>query len=197
MKKTFRNFVLVVIAFVAVITLTGCNHANTYNKFKNNGSNLSKSHIIKEISVGDVEDLIKDTKNSKVDKGEVVTYKEDDGNKTIEAEYVYIFLGNVTNSTTTTAVTIYDEQAKQYGLTVLYWVDLDLSSKKLEKLNNILPMASSLKSNTTAIVSIQNGSIFFDSTSVKCNTKDGVSGSSALSTYQLAQNCFKNLTSVR
>lgn len=197
MKKTFRNFVLVVIALISVITLTGCNHANTYNKFKNNGSNLSKSHIIKEISVGDVEELINKTKNSKVDKGEVVTYKEEDGKQVIEEEYVYIFFGNVTNSTTTTAVTIYDEQAKQYEIPLLYWVDLDISTKKLEKLNNILPMASSFKSNTTAIVSIQNGSIFFDSTSVKCNTKDGVSGSSSLNTYQLAQNCFKNLTSVR
>ena len=60
MKKTIRNFVLVVIALVAVITLTGCNHANTYNKFHNNGSNLSKSHILEEISIGDLEDLIED-----------------------------------------------------------------------------------------------------------------------------------------
>ncbi len=200
MKKTIRNFVLVVIALVAVITLTGCNHANTYNKFHNNGSNLSKSHILEEISIGDLEDLIENTKNKKVDDGEVIVYVEIDGQKKISEEYIYIFLGNPTNSTTTSQVTIYDEQAKQYNVSVIYWIDLDLSAKKLEKLNNILPMATSLKTNTTAMVSIQNGSIYFDSTSVKCNTYEQIpvsDGGTMLNVYQIAQNCFKNKTSVR
>ena len=54
MKKTLKKLLIAFIAVLGVASLTSCNHANTYNKFHNNSSNLAKSHVLKEISVGDI-----------------------------------------------------------------------------------------------------------------------------------------------
>lgn len=202
MKNTLKKLLIAFIAVLGVASLTSCNHANTYNKFHNNSSNLAKSHVLKEISISDLKgiknklDKDKDVKGSKS-----VVVGEGDSAKTYT--YVYIFLGTPTNSTASTNAQIFDEQAKQNEISCLYWIDTDLSDSKIKKLTDDLPGITEIKAQTTALVSIRkevgtsiNPVISFDSTSVKCNRKDGIASGTELTAYQIAQNCFKNSTSI-
>lgn len=200
MKKTLKKLLIAFIVLLGVASLTSCNHANTYNKFHNNSSNLAKSHVLKEVSVSDVISLQKKLAAGKNVKGsKTTTVTEND--KTVSYTYIYIFLGTPTNSTASTDAQIFDEQAKQYEIDCLYWLDSDLSDSKLKKFTDNVKIAS-FKSGDTALISfrVASGSnaalVSFDSTSVVCNKKDGTASGTELTPYQIAQNCFKNLTTV-
>lgn len=211
MKKTLKKLLIAFIAVLGVASLTSCNHANTYNKFHNNSSNLAKSHVLKEISVGDLKSLKRKIENdkkvdgSKTESVEFYTGSDKKETKSFDGTYIYIFLGTPTNSTASTDAQIFDEQAKQYGISCLYWIDTNLSDSKIEKLNETLgnPQAE-ITANSTGLISIckeksSNGSsvrLEFSSFDVKCAKKDGTASGTELTPYQIAQNCFKNLSSI-
>lgn len=202
MKKTFKKILIAFVAVLGLASLTGCNHANTYNKFHNNNSLLSKSHVLKEIDSSDLEDLIsKLKKDKKIDGAKTVKESEDENAKSYT--YIYVFLGTPTDSTATSNAAIFDEQAKQNEISCLYWIDTELSDSKVEKLNKVLfNSAAKVESRTCALMSIrttvgkQDALLSFDSTSVVCNKKDGVASGRDLTAQQIAQNCFKNLTTI-
>lgn len=202
MKKTIKKLLLVLIAIISLTAFTSCNHANTYQKFNNNSSNLSKSHVIKEIDTSDLKSLMKKLdKNKKIKGQKVVETLNDEGDVESSYTYIYIFLGTPTDSTASTYAQVFDEQAKQYEIECLYWIDTDLSEKKIEKLNSILKNSvQRLENSTSGLISIRRETskedlkceIYFDSTDVEWNTKDGKAGSTELTHVELAQMCFKN-----
>ena len=138
----------------------------------------------------------KDIKGSK-------SVTEGEGENAVTYTYIYIFLGTPTNSTASTDAQIFDEQAKQYEISCLYWIDTNLSDSKIEKLNTALNgRAAEIKAETTALLSIRttvgksDAMLSFDSTSVVCNKKGGTASGTELTPYQIAQNCFKNTTTI-
>lgn len=204
MKKSIKKLLLVLIAIISLTTFTSCNHANTYQKFNNNNSNLSKSHVIKEIDTSDLKSLMKKLNNNKKIKGQkVVETLNDEGEVESSYTYFYVFLGTPTDSTASTYAQVFDEQAKQYEIDCLYWIDTNISDKKIEKLNTILlNKVQRLETSTAGLISIRKEAkkddceIYFDSTDVEWNTKDGKANSTALSHVELAQMCFKNQSKV-
>ncbi len=204
MKKSLKKLLLVLIAIIGLTTFTSCNHANTYQKFNNNNSNLSKSHVIKEIDTSDLKSLMKKLDKNKKFKGQKVEESlNDEGEVESSYTYFYVFLGTPTDSTASTNAQVFDEQAKQYEIDCLYWIDTDLSDKKIEKLNSVLKNSvQRLENSTTGLISIRKESskkaceIYFDSTDVEWNTKDGKAGSNTLTHIELAQMCFKNQAKV-
>lgn len=170
MKKKIKLLLSCFVLLFTVVTLSGCERANIYREFNNNGSSLAKSHILNEVSYKELYKLV---------------------DKTGEDDFIYVFFGTATNSASCTAVSIWNEQAQQYQIKTLYWLDSDLSSKKLDKIEERLGINNI--DTVPALWSFNNGKIYFDSSSSKCSKDGNVS----LSNTELAENCFKNLTSVR
>lgn len=204
MKKSLKKLLLVLIAIISLATFTSCNHANTYQKFNNNKSQLSKSHVIKEIDTSDLKSLMKKLDKNKKFKGQKIEESlNDEGEVKSSYTYFYVFLGTPTDSTASDNARVFDEQAKQYEIDCLYWIDTDLSDKKIKKLNSVLKNSvQRLENSTTGLISIRKESskaaceIYFDSTDVEWNTKDGKVGSNTLTHIELAQMCFKNQAKV-
>ncbi len=165
MKKSIRFLIACLVVFVSVFTLTGCGSANIYRAFDNEGASLPKSHILKSVSASKLIDM-------------VTTQTETDGK-------IYVFFGTPTDSTSRTNVVVYNEQAQQYNVEVIYYLNSDLSSKKLEQVKNTLGIAST--NVTGALWAFENTQNVFDSSSTKYNTDDN---GNELSNIEIAQRCF-------
>ena len=174
MKQIKKILLTIIIALIACVSLTGCEKANTYRKFYNNGSLLPKDHILDEVSYKELQKLIIDNEDSE--------------------EYIYVFIGTPSNSDAQTKALVFNQQALQYGVKTLYWLDTELSDKKVESLHTTLQM-NAFDKNQAYLLSYQGGKIKFDSSSASCNRKDGDPNGSKLSNTVLAANCFQNKTS--
>ena len=173
MKQIKKIILTIIIALIACVSLTGCEKANTYRKFYNNESLLPKDHILDEVSYKELKKLIVANEGSE--------------------EYIYVFIGTPSNSDAQTKAVVFNEQARQYGVETLYWLDTELSDKRLETLKLDLQM-NSFDKNQAYLLSYQDGKIKFDSSSASCSRKDGDESGAKLSNTILAANCFQNKT---
>lgn len=166
MKKSLRFIVASLSLLFCLFTLVGCGSANIYIAFNNNSSKLPKSHILEEISY---QDLAKKLDKAKGD----------------ENSHIYVFFGTPTDTQSCTDVFVYNEQAVQYGIETLYYVNSDLSNKDLSKLSNLLKVSTKLAPKPS-LWRFDAGVVAFDSALKEFNSKDDV----ALSNVEIAQTCF-------
>lgn len=173
MKKFKKVILTLMLVLASALALTGCERANTYRKFSNNGADLPKSHILDEISLKEAKRLV--TKNV--------------GSE----EYIYIFIGNPASASSDARdkARVFNEQARQYKIETLYWLDSDLDTEDLTKAEIVLQM-NDIDPEKGYLISFYNGVIQFDSSSRTCyEDEDG----KAFTNAQLAYRCFLNLLS--
>lgn len=163
MKKSLRFLMASLVVLVSLLTLASCGSANIYRAFANEGASLPKSHILKSISVSKLIDMI----------------NKDD-------EMIYVFYGTPTDSTSRTNAVVFNEQARQYEIPVLYYLNSDLSDKEKKKLSENISAIASVDVIGT-LWAFDGSSLVFDSSSTNYNTdKNG----NALSNVEIAQTCF-------
>lgn len=173
MKKTIKALLAIFVMIFTALSLTSCEDANTYRKFHNNGSMLPKDHILDEVGYKELLRIVEKNEGSD--------------------EYIYVFIGNPStiSSSARDCATVWNEQARQYGVETLYWLNSDLSDSKVDKLQEILNITD-FDPSVALLLSFTNGSISFDSSSKLCNEEDGKD----LTYQQIATRCFKNELSV-
>lgn len=166
MKKYLTKIAVTFALLLSVFTMSGCSKANIYRAFNNNGSNLSKAHILEKISIKKLISMIDDIE---------------------DGEYIYVFYGTPTDSTSCTNVTVYNEQAIQFGVETLYYVDSDVSDKDRTKLENTVGIFDATQYG--ALWSFNSNGKYFDSSEPKWKTNDS---DVDYSNIELAQLCFRN-----
>ena len=170
--RKFKYILLALLLPVLVFQLASCkmSKANLYNKWKNGSSeNLPKAHVFEEISVGDLIGKVQGQK---------------------EGETLYVFFGTPTQSASQTAIGIYNEQAIQYQIDKVYWLNSNLSDKDKKKLS--ADEGGILRVNdpeyAPAIFVFEDGVLRFDSTLAKYKND-----TTKYTTIKLAEIAFKGL----
>lgn len=156
MKKITKILSAIVLTLTCVLTLTACNNQiGVYNVYHRNDSTLSKNHVYTEVSVKKVISIVSEAK--------------DKGTET-NKEYTYVFLGTPTDSKSKEVIAIFNEQAKQFGIETVYYVDSKLSDSKLESLKTAFGMKR--YKHVPALFVFVNGTLKFDSTDSKYETTE-------------------------
>jgi len=167
MKKVFKK--IIACGFVGLtLSLTSCalSDANVYNYWKVNDTEyLSKDHIVKKVSAKKVEKMV--SKQSE------------------DSTYLYVFYGQTDSTTSQSAMQVYNEQAIQYEIDTLYWVDSNLTTKKKEEAESKLRISDS--NNIPTLIVYKNGSVEFDS------SRPTYKNNSKFTNYIMAEVAFKHL----
>lgn len=167
MKNVFKK--IIACGFVGLtLSLTSCrlSDANVYNYWKVNDTEyLSKDHIVKKVSAKKVEKMV--SKQSE------------------DSTYLYVFYGQTDSTTSQSAMQIYNEQAIQYEIDTLYWVDSNLTTKKKEEAETKLRISDS--NNIPTLIVYKNGSVEFDS------SRPTYKNNSKFTNYIMAEVAFKHL----
>jgi len=170
--KRFKKILLALLLPVLVLQLASCkmSQANLYNKWKSGSTeNLPKAHVFEEISVGDL--IGKVQKQGSEDK-------------------LYVFFGSTTSSQSQAAIKIYNQQAIQYEINKVYWVNSNLSDGDKKKLS--ADEGGILRVNDPeylpAIYVFEGGVLKFDSSEAKYKND-----TTKYTTVKLAEIAFKGL----
>jgi len=173
MRKSIFKLIAVLFALFTIVGLSSCamSKANVYNYWKNGSSEyLSKDHIVEKISVNDL--INKVNKQTKDDKN------------------IYVFFGQTNDDSSRSAIKIYNEQAIQYEIDTLYWVDSEPVTKSTSDKNKMLEKLGVSKTDIIpSIFVFSNGTIAFDSSRPNIQNNEKLSNSNVY----LAEVAFKGL----
>lgn len=167
MKKAIKKILACTILGMS-LSLTSCalSDANVYNYWKVNDTEyLSKDHIVEKVSAKKVEKMV--------------------GKQTEDSDYIYVFYGQTDSTTSQSAMQVFNEQAIQYEIDTLYWVDSNLTTKKREDAESRLRMSDS--NTIPALIVYKNGSVEFDS------SRPTYKNNSKFTNYIVAEVAFKHL----
>ncbi len=167
MKKIVKK-ILATALCASVFSLASCklSDANVYNYWKVNDTEyLSKDHIVEKVSAKKVEKMV--------------------GKQSEDSGYIYVFYGQTDSTTSQSAIQVYNQQAIQYEIDTLYWVDSNLTTKKKEDAETRLRMSDS--NTIPALIVYKNGTIEFDS------SRPTYKNNSKFSNYIIAEVAFKHL----
>lgn len=167
MKKIIKK-ILATALCASVFALASCklSDANVYNYWKVNDTEyLSKDHIVEKVSAKKVEKMV--------------------GKQSEDSGYIYVFYGQTDSTTSQSAIQVYNQQAIQYEIDTLYWVDSNLTTKKKEDAETRLRMSDS--NTIPALIVYKNGTIEFDS------SRPTYKNNSKFSNYIIAEVAFKHL----
>ena len=167
MKNVFKKIIACgLVGLTLSLTSCGLSDANVYNYWKVNDTEyLSKDHIVKKVSAKKVEKMV--SKQSE------------------DSTYLYVFYGQTDSTTSQTAMQVYNEQAIQYEIDTLYWVDSNLTTKKKEEAETKLRISDS--NNIPTLIVYKNGSVEFDS------SRPTYKNNSKFTNYIMAEVAFKHL----
>lgn len=159
MKKLIKKLSVIMLAFAFMFSLVSCSDSiSIYKEFNNAGSSLAKNHVFESISVKKIVSKVNSDK------------KEGTSDNKI---YTYVFFGDSANAASVEAIQIYNEQAKQYNIEKVYYLNSDLSSSELATVKTVINMARS--SRVPAIFVLINGELEFDSTLAKYDNTETIS----------------------
>ncbi len=167
MKKVFKKIIACGIMGLT-LSLTSCalSDANVYNYWKVNDTEyLSKDHIVEKVKAKKVEKMV--------------------SKQTEDSDYIYVFYGQTDSTSSQSAIQVYNEQAIQYEIDTLYWVDSNLSTKKKDEAETKLRMSDS--NNIPTLIVYKNGSVEFDS------SRPTYKNNSKFTNYIIAEVAFKHL----
>lgn len=165
-KRIFKLFALLFIVLTLGVTSCSMEQANVYNYWKINGTEyLSQDHVVKKISVNKLISMVQ--------------------KQGTDDAIIYVFFGQTDSTTSRSAIKVYNEQAIQYEIPVLYWVDSNLSDSKIDKLEDSLSISDA--TNIPSIFAFDNGAIAFDS------SRPVYKNDTSIQTIELAEVVFKNL----
>ena len=167
MKRKFMKL-FAVLALVLTLGLSSCafDRAQTYNYWKSNSSEyIGKDHIVEKISISKLNKMVNNQK---------------------EEDVLFVFFGNNKSSSSQNAIKVFNEQAIQYGVSTLYWVDSDLSDKDQKTYQDKLGISD--LSYAPALYVFKNKIITFDSSRAFYKNN-----SSKYPNVKLAQIAFKSL----
>lgn len=102
-----------------------------------------------------------------------------------DSTYLYVFYGQTDSTTSQSAMQVYNEQAIQYEIDTLYWVDSNLTTKKKEEAESKLRISDS--NNIPTLIVYKNGSVEFDS------SRPTYKNNSKFTNYIMAEVAFKHL----
>lgn len=167
MKNVFKKIIACgLVGLTLSLTSCGLSDANVYNYWKVNDTEyLSKDHIVKKVSAKKVEKMV--SKQSE------------------DSTYLYVFYGQTDSTTSQSAMQVYNEQAIQYEIDTLYWVDSNLTTKKKEEAETKLRISDS--NNIPTLIVYKNGSVEFDS------SRPTYKNNSKFTNYIMAEVAFKHL----
>lgn len=167
MKNVFKKIIACgLVGLTLSLTSCGLSDANVYNYWKVNDTEyLSKDHIVKKVSAKKVEKMV--SKQSE------------------DSIYLYVFYGQTDSTTSQSAMQVYNEQAIQYEIDTLYWVDSNLTTKKKEEAETKLRISDS--NNIPTLIVYKNGSVEFDS------SRPTYKNNSKFTNYIMAEVAFKHL----
>jgi len=169
MKKKLMK-VLVIVLGIFTLGLSSCamSRANVYNYWKVSGTEyLSKDHVVEQVSIGDI--LKKMNSQSK------------DSN-----DIFYVFYGNHDSSSAQSAINVYNEQAIQFEIKTLYWLDSNQDTNHKNEIQDKLGVSDA--SETPALFAFKNGALVFDTTRAYYSNN-----SSKYSYVKYAQIAFRQL----
>ena len=167
MKNVFKKIIACgLVGLTLFLTSCALSDANVYNYWKVNDTEyLSKDHIVKKVSAKKVEKMV--SKQSE------------------DSIYLYVFYGQTDSTTSQSAMQVYNEQAIQYEIDTLYWVDSNLTTKKKEEAETKLRISDS--NNIPTLIVYKNGSVEFDS------SRPTYKNNSKFTNYIMAEVAFKHL----
>ncbi len=170
--KKLKKFLALLLLPVLLLSLNSCqiSKANLYNKWKIGGTEyISKAHVFEQISFNDLLGKVK------------AQGKE---------EKLYVFYGTPTSSASQSAIGIYNEQAIQYQISKVYWLDSVLNDNDLKKISSDQGGILGVNDPKTvpAIFVFEGGAISFDSTLAKYKND-----TAKYTTIKLAEIAFKGL----
>ncbi len=143
-KRISRVFALLLCALTLGLSSCALSRANTYNYWKNGDTeNLSKDHIVEKIDLGGI---IKKMNAQSGDNDEIF----------------YVFFGTKNTTGCYAAIKVYNEQAIQFEIDKLYWLDSDLNDSKQTEVEDKLGVYSA--SSAPALFAFKKGGLVFDST---------------------------------
>ncbi|MCR5786860.1 MAG: hypothetical protein K6G28_04095 [Acholeplasmatales bacterium] len=168
--KRYLKKILVALLVVFTFGLTSCamSRANVYTYWKSSTVEyLGKDHIVEKINLSKISKKV---------------------NKQNEEDTLYVFFGSHDSSSSQAAIRVYNEQAIQYGIEKIYWVDSSSVSEKDQKKYQEKLGISDL-SISPALYVFKNKTIEFDS------SRSYYSGANSgkYSPIKLAQIAFKGL----
>ena len=166
--KKFIKKILIAMSLVSVASVASCkiSDANVYNYWNvSDTAYLSKDHIVKKVNAKKVEKMV--------------------SKQTEDSGYIYVFYGQTDSTTSQSAIQVFNEQAIQYEIDTLYWVDSNLSTKKKEDAETRLRMSDS--NNIPSLIVYKNGSVEFDS------SRPVYKNNTSYTNYILAEVAFKHL----
>lgn len=168
--KRYLKRILAVLLVLCTLGLTSCamSRANVYNYWKTQSGTeyLGKDHIVEKVKLSKLDKLVQ---------------------KQGENDILYVFFGDHSKSTCQSAIKIYNEQAIQYGISTLYWVEsYNISDKDKSKFEKQLGIST--LDYTPALYVFKNKTIVFDSSRAFYKNN-----SSKYTAIKLAQIAFKNL----
>lgn len=170
-KSIFKLFAILFALCTLGLASCAMDRANVYNYWKNGSSEyLPKDHIVEGISINS---LVKKVNNQ----------KEDD-------DIIYVFFGQTNSDASRSAIKVYNEQAVQYNIKTLYWVDSNGVSSSDSKKNKLTEkLGVSQTSIIPAIWVFDNGKIAFDSSRPSIQNQSKMTSSTIL----MAEVAFKCL----
>jgi hypothetical protein len=169
MKKRITKL-LAVLLIILTLGLASCDmdRANTYNAWKNGSTDvLPKNHIVEKTDLGGV-------------------LKKMNAQSNESDEIFYVFYGNVHATGASNAIQVYNEQAVQFQIKTLYWIDSDMNDKKRTELEDKLGISNA--DIVPALYAFKHGAIVFDS-----STPYYANNSGDYTTIKLAQIAFRQL----
>lgn len=166
-------------ALILLVSLTSCHtlaEANLYRYWNNIGVELSDAHVYEEISYNKLAKKISKLSET-------------------PDEVIYVFYGDSSVSNAKTNIIIYNEQAIQFEVSKVYWLDSrDLKDKVYDQIEDDLGVVNSEKKGVLWSFKYQEGndtSIYFDGSKDKFDT----SKHTDITQAEISRICFTNLES--